>query len=118
VLDGIKGGNVWPETAETIQALFPQLGEHLRMQVLTRLIEGGEDLPYARRQALSAAFGPAMSRTNDPEFISWYNKTMQEQAQIRADQEPQPGDQGGYMPKRKIDAKALSGVTSGQKLGA
>lgn len=118
LMDGIKSGNVWPETNETIQSLFPALGEHLRTQVLQRLIESGEDLPYARRQALASAFGGSMNRISNPKFVSWYNQTMAEQAQARADRETQPGDAGGYMPKRKIDSKAMGASTPGQKLGA
>jgi hypothetical protein len=119
LLDGIRSGEVWPETIETIQALTPQLDEFLRMRLVGAAVRDDKPLPYAQRQAMASAFGSAMNPIRDPKFTSWYLDAMAKAVQDKQEQEQQPGDAGGYtVPKRKIDLGSQARGTLGQRLGA
>ncbi len=52
-----KTGDISPEAAETMRAVYPQLLESMKQKMMDRVMEMKEPLSYEKKRGLSSAFG-------------------------------------------------------------
>lgn len=69
VEERLADGTVSPEDAETYRALYPERLDHLKQQILARLPEIQESMPFQRKLSLSLLTGVALIPALQPEVL-------------------------------------------------
>jgi hypothetical protein len=84
VIERLAHGTVVPEDVETLRAVYPELHASFTAQIVGRLPELRQTLPYARRIALSLFTGAPVDPAMDPAILA----TIQAQFGVSADSGP------------------------------
>jgi hypothetical protein len=69
VIERVADGSLTPEDAEAMRAVYPELYADLKRQIVERLPELREGLPYERRLMLSIFFGVAVDPAMAPNVL-------------------------------------------------
>lgn len=85
VFERLAHGSITPEDADALRAVYPELMNDFTQQIVTRLPELRESLPYQRRIALSIFTGVPVDAAMDPSILS----------ALQASFSSEPGTEGG-----------------------
>lgn len=85
VIERLAHGSITPEDTETMKAVYPELYADTQKQILVKLPELREALPYQRRVALSIFSGIPVDPAMDPRVLSVLQATFKDE----------PGSEGG-----------------------
>jgi hypothetical protein len=70
VIERVADGSLTPEDAEALREVYPELYSDMRRQIVERLPELREQLPYERRLMLSIFFGVPVDPAMEPNVLA------------------------------------------------
>jgi hypothetical protein len=112
VIERLADGTITPEDAEAMREVYPEMMTDITRQILERLPELRESLPYERRLALSIFTGAPVDAAMDPNIL----RTLQ------ASFINEPGSEGGMQAPKPMPAfgsvKNQEATPSQQRQGA
>lgn len=120
LIEEVEHARVAPETVEAVARLYPQFYDSFKEQATRQLMERTSELPYARRVAISKAFGlealePTLAKQFAQTFTGIIKKTSEGEEQ---DPDQKTGSRGGYQLAREVNSsKNPSKQTRAQELG-
>jgi hypothetical protein len=88
IVERLSEGTLTPEDAEALREVYPETFADLRGQIISRLPELRETLPYKRRLSLSILFGVPVDPAMEPRIVQ----------SLQANFEDEPGTEGGTLP--------------------
>jgi len=88
IVDRLSDGTLTPEDAEVLREVYPETYADVQAQLLDKLPQLRETLPYERRVTLSILFGVAVDPSMDPAVLNILQGTFA----------AEPGTQGGMTP--------------------
>jgi len=93
VLDRIATGQILPEEAETLKAVYPELFAEVQKRLMVRASETGtaSDLPFERRVVLSQLFEVPVDDSMRPEYLAYLQSTYEPTASDPATAGAPPG---------------------------
>lgn len=78
MLDELNENRLNPRTVETVQTLYPELFKAVEAQIVGRLMEKDETVPYDKRMKLSLLFGKDFEDSLRPQTMSMLQKNYQQ----------------------------------------
>jgi hypothetical protein len=85
VVERLASGEVTPEDAEAMKAVYPEMYQQIQMEIMSKLGELRAKLPYQRRLALSIFSGVPVDPSLDPRVLAALQRTFASE----------PGTEGG-----------------------
>jgi len=96
IVERLAAGTITPEDAETMRTVYPEIFADVQRQIVERLPELREALPYARRLALSIFSGVPVDPAMDPRILSVLQQQFADEAGTEGGtQAPRPQAQFG-----------------------
>jgi len=115
VVADLKKGKLTTEAAEALRTVYPQIFQEVVGQVMEKVAELGDKLPYKNRLQLSILLGVPLDRSTTPQFVSAMQQSYG----------PVPADGGDSQPpsggktNRKVDfTLAEKSQTQAQRIEA
>lgn len=96
-LKQVKTGNLLPETIETLNAVYPDLYNHMKLQMMDKLgaIKDKSKIPYATRVSIGQFMGQPLDESMQYQTIMGNQAVYQTQgAQPQGQQKPKPTQSG------------------------
>ncbi len=121
VLDRVKSGKITPTDISALQAMYPDLYEHLKQEMAAKISEiqaKKSSVPPATRRALSVFMGTPLDSTMTPQSIQTVQAMFAKQRQASAAQQQQPNQAPATSKTNKLDKASQNAQTNSQALAA
>lgn len=88
LIEELQAGQVSPETVETIRELYPAMYSAIQLNLINRVTELRQELPYEKRLQLSILFGVPVDSTASPEFVAKMQESFLKEEEAKSGPAP------------------------------